>query len=38
LGVFLAISPLAVSIALTVFVLLVLKWRYVSLALWLLPL
>jgi len=31
LGVFLAISPLAVSIALTVFVLLVLKWRYVSL-------
>jgi len=31
LGVFLAISPLAVSIALLVFVLMMVKWRYVSL-------
>ena len=31
LGVFLALSPLAVVIAMAVFVLLVLKWRYISL-------
>ena len=31
LGVFLALSPLAVAIALAVFLVLVLKWRYVSL-------
>jgi glycerol-3-phosphate acyltransferase PlsY len=31
LGVFLALSPLALAIALTVFLVLVLKWRYVSL-------
>ena len=31
LGVFLALSPLAVAIAMAVFVLLVLKWRYISL-------
>jgi len=31
LGVFLALSPLAVAISLAVFLLLVLKWRYVSL-------
>lgn len=31
LGVFLALSPLAVAIAMAVFALLVLKWRYISL-------